>query len=138
MKLTLAFLKNSKDALDKLDELGKSPRKAHLINMWIDAQINPHFTVINEENVRLLTLYGKPEGQGFRIDDAMPKYKTWLKKWSDYLDTEVDVKPLGLTQDELVSALSINGQNDINGAFLRGIEPFTKGYIKPKAKKDTK
>lgn len=131
MEIKLIEINNAQVALKELAALGKTPAAAYKLMRWLQQEIEPNLKLIEAQRDALITKYGEKSGAGVSID---PKNTTameqFIKEWSEYLSTEVTVKPLPMTMDEFVEAVSVKDAqgkdvNTINETLLFSVEKFT-------------
>jgi len=136
MKIKLVEVNNAQQFFQQLTGLSKAPSAAYKIMRWIQSEIEPALKLVDEQKNELVKKHGEEKDGGVSIspenEEAM---QAFIKEWSEYLNTEVDMQPLNLTMDELVEALSVKDAEgkDINSfteSLLFSLEKFTKGGAK--------
>ncbi len=121
-KLLLGNVLGSQNGWAELSTMPKTPKVAYTLMKYVKTVITPEMEVITEHRNELIKTLGK----GDSIEPNTPAFDKFQTQFTEYLATDSDIKPIDLTMDQLIDALSSHKDNAITDGTLMLVEPFFK------------
>lgn len=106
-----------------LTSLKKPPKVAYRLLKY-GAKLGAEFDVIEKHRIKLLyEAAGVPEGGAVDIKPGTPEFSQFSNSFTEFLDGDSDLAPVGITMDALIDALDTVG-NALSEQDLAAVEPF--------------
>jgi len=123
--MKLVQLVNSAAAFRELSAIGKKPKAAHDIFMFVKNKVQPHLEAWGEFEKALNEKYGEPVGDN-KVKISEDNIQKYSDERNEYLNAEIEVGELPFDMDGLIDILSVNDQTSVTESLLGGLEPFLK------------
>ena len=121
MKLGNVF--TSREAWQRLTALRMPPKTAYRLLKY-SKTVDAEMAVVEQERVKLLREASGIEQGEICIEPGTPEHAAFVGKFTSWLETDSDLKPLEMKMDELIGALESEQGNVLSAADLGALEPF--------------
>ncbi len=117
---------NAVPAWKTLSLLKKSSRLAYRLMKYLKA-IDAEVAVCEARRQECVYgITGKQPGEAALIENDTPQFAELVVKFTEFLQEESDLPPVGITMEELIEDLGAEDGNRISEADLNLLEPFFK------------
>ncbi len=135
-QFTLAAILAAENGWNALAGMPKTPKVAYTLMKYFKRVYTPEVQLIVEYRNDLIKELVPEGAEG--IEQGTPEFEAFGERFSQYLNTSIDLEPVDLTMDELVDAISATETNTITDGALMSVEPFFKDYEPVAIREDEK
>lgn len=130
VKVTLSRLFASREQWAKLARIPKSPKIAFKLARFMKRVLEENWQIIEDqrnEYIKQFSTSGEDETPGIDGKAHPEKLQEFMDTFDEYLKTEIEVKKIDMTMDELIDSMESNKGTVIDELVLMEIEDFFLG-----------
>jgi hypothetical protein len=128
-KLGLIF--NANSSMLALSSMKKKVKVSFKLMTWMRKEYKPAYEEAVAQQKLLLEEFGNKDDAGnLSIKPGDEGFESFMGAWAEYVMTDVELRAIPLTMEELIDALD-HEDNVIDDSVLLMLEIFTNDYVEP-------